>query len=67
MEDTEGGEVICDPERLARVVAMPGGEAMLEIEKRFGREKAEGKPLSRYSGGVVGSLWWPETLKRLIS
>lgn len=30
---------------------------MLADEKRLGREKADGKPLSRYSGGVVGSLW----------
>lgn len=34
---------------------------MLEVEKRFGREKMEGKPLLvfRYSGGVVGSDWCP--------
>jgi hypothetical protein len=29
---------------------------MLDVEKRFGCEKSEGKPESRCSGGVVGSL-----------
>jgi hypothetical protein len=33
----------------------------LDVEYRFGREKTDGKPEldSRYSGGVVGSDWWP--------
>lgn len=43
---------------------MPGVEAMLANDNRFGREMAEGNPLSRYSGGVVGSDWWPDILKR---
>jgi hypothetical protein len=33
----------------------------LEVEYLLGRENTEGKPefVSRYSGGVVGSDWWP--------
>lgn len=51
----ESGEVKSEPDRLLRL-RTPGGEARLEVEYRFGREKIEGKPeVSRYSGGVVGS------------
>ena len=34
---------------------------MLDVEYLFGRENTEGKPelVSLYSGGVVGSDWWP--------
>ena len=34
---------------------------MLEVENRFGRDNMDGNPVpdSRYSGGVVGSDWYP--------
>jgi hypothetical protein len=49
------GEVRSEPDRPGRL-KRPGGDARLEVEYRFGREKIEGKPeASRYSGGVVGS------------
>jgi hypothetical protein len=47
---------------------MPGGEVRLEVEYRFGRENMVGKPdgVSRYSGGVVGSDWWPLNLVAVV-
>lgn len=51
----DGGDVTCELARLLRVVVMVG--LMLDMLKRLGRDKAEGKPLaSLYSGGVVGWL-----------
>ena len=53
-----GGDVICELERLNRVPAV-GGDMMLDDEYRLRRLYIEGKLGlgSRYSGGVVGSLW----------
>lgn len=51
------GEVICEGEKILKI---PGEEVTLEVEKRGGCERTEGKPWSRYSGGVVGSLTGPE-------
>lgn len=44
----------------AKTLKKPGDEVTLDVEKRVGREKAPGKPFSRYSGGVVGSLTGPD-------
>jgi len=54
------GEASWEPDRAGRL-KRPGGEVKLEVEYRFGRENIVGKPedVSRYSGGVVGSDWWP--------
>jgi hypothetical protein len=54
----DGGEVMYELARLPRGVVMPG--VMLDILKRFGRDKEVGKPLlSLCSGGVVGWLCLP--------
>jgi hypothetical protein len=50
------GDVICEGEKILKI---PGEEVTLEAEKR-GWESTEGKPWSRYSGGVVSSLTGPE-------
>jgi hypothetical protein len=52
------GDVSTEPD-LACLLYTPGGEMMLDVEYRFGRENTEGKPelVSLYSGGVVGSDW----------
>lgn len=56
LKNWAGGEVTWELARLPRGVVMPG--LMLDMLKRFGREKAEGKPFpSLNSGGVVGWLW----------
>lgn len=55
--EVDGGEVTEEGEKMLK---MPGEEVTLEVEKRVGREKAAGKPTSRCSGGVVGSLTGPE-------
>lgn len=51
------GEVKADG---AKALKKPGEEVTLEVEKRFGRPNALVTVLSRYSGGVVGSLTGPE-------
>lgn len=43
------------------MLKMPGEDVTLDVEKRDGREKADGNPASRCSGGVVGSLTGPES------
>jgi hypothetical protein len=54
--EDDGGEVTWELARLPRGVILVAGCWMLDMLKRFGREKAFGKPLSLYSGGVVGWL-----------
>lgn len=44
-----------------KMLKMPGEDVTLDVEKRDGREKADGNPASRCSGGVVGSLTGPES------
>lgn len=44
----------------AKALKKPGEEVTLEVEKRAGRPKALETVVSRYSGGVVGSLTGPE-------
>lgn len=53
-----GGEVSCELERLSRLFDADG-ETICDEEYRLRRLYIEGVE-SRYSGGVVGSLWWPE-------
>ena len=55
LKNEDGGEVTCELARLPRGVIFVGCW-MLDMLKRLGREKAVGKPLSLYSGGVVGWL-----------
>lgn len=65
----DGGEAICEPDRLPRGVLIPG--VMLDMLNRLGRDSAVGKPLlSLYSGGVVGWLCLPYLMseeRRVIS
>jgi hypothetical protein len=53
----EGGEMRWEPDRPGRFTK-PGGEVMLDMDMRAGRDHMEGKPLlALCSGGVVGSDW----------
>ena len=58
------GDVSWDPDLEDRL-NVPAGDIRLEVEYRLGLENAVGKPklVSLYSGGVVGSDWWPVRLK----
>ena len=59
------GDVSWEPD-LPGLLYKPGGDVKLEVEYLFGREKTDGNPEedSRYSGGVVGSDWWPPIVLR---
>ena len=43
----------------AKALKKPGDEVTLEVENRPGRDTALETGVSRYSGGVVGSLTGP--------